>query len=87
MKIARMVSALFLFLALAIQVGVRIEVTKKTYSIEKLRKAALHNDILLRDRKLSYAWLTNPAEIGRRASQGLGMIVPEPESVIRIGSN
>jgi len=84
MKTARLFSALFLFTALLVQLVVRIEVTQKTYSIEKVRQNALQNDMELRDLKLNYAWLTSPGQIARRASETLGMVSTDPGDVVTI---
>jgi hypothetical protein len=84
MRAAKIVTASALFLALTVQLGVRVEVTKKAYLMEHLRAEALENDVLLRDLKLNYAWLTSPEQLGKRASIHLGLQAPKMNAVKNI---
>jgi len=84
MRAAKIITGSMLFLALSIQLGVRVEVTQKSYMMEQLRAQALENDILLRDLKLNYAWITNPEQLGERAATSLGLKAPEIGAVRKL---
>lgn len=70
---ANILAALCLFFALSLQLVVRVEVTSRSYLLEKVRESALRNDQKLRMLKLNYGWLTSPSIIQKKAMHRYGL--------------
>jgi len=82
--LARLFPALCLFVALMIQISVRVASIEFGYQLETLREEALENDARLRQLRLSYAVLTRPRELSARAQNELAMVPLMPQRVRRV---
>lgn len=75
---------LFLFAALLLQLWFRLSFIERGYELEELRRSALQNDSLLRQKKLEFAFLSRPASIIEDARERLQMTETEPQRLRKI---
>lgn len=73
-----------LFLALLLQLGIRVMLIERAYRLETLRQQALAKDVELRTLRADVALVTRPKDLAQQAGSRLGLIQLSPERVRRI---
>ena len=79
----RLVPALLVFLALVLEVWVRITILHTSYELEEVRSAALKSDARLRQLRFEIAQMTSPQELRVRAKDELGLKDTAPQRIRR----
>lgn len=73
-----------LFLALLLQLGIRVVLIERAYRLETLRQEALAKDIELRTLRADVALVTRPKDVATQANERLGLKLLSPERVRRM---
>ena len=84
--IKKLIPPMLLFVALSFQLYTRVSIINSGYQLETLRKDILEKDVVLRQSKLEYAYLTRPKTLISRAETELGMKTLYPENIKRYGA-
>ncbi len=77
-------SFILLFIALSIQLYVRLSVIHKSYDLERLRVDTLKADSELRELEVVYAVTSKPLNVKMRSKKTLGLDITEPSKVRRM---
>lgn len=80
----QLVAGTLLFLALSLQLWIRVVTIEKGYQLELIREAALKNDGRLRQKRLELAYAARPNELSKLATAGLGMEPLPPQRVRKV---
>lgn len=80
----KLASGSFLFVALFLQLALRISSIGISYGIEHVRELALANDNKLRHLEYEYTTATRPAVVRSRAVETLGMVQAQRSMLRRI---
>jgi hypothetical protein len=83
-RTGKCLAALFLFVALSVQLWVRISIVSKSYDLERLRSEALQADSELRELRVVYAVQAQPTSVLNRSRVSLGLEPPQPQQLRRV---
>lgn len=70
-----------LFVVLAAQLIIRVQIIEQSYRLEQLRPMVMKNDGRLRELRFEYSRITRPGVLSERATKELRMNPLAPESI------
>lgn len=79
--------ASILFVALVLQLSIRIAIIQYSYTIEGLRQNNLDQDREIRQLRLTYETMLTPSTLRQRATDELGMIQIKPQQIRHVTVN